>query len=203
MRHIRALERVALTGLFFACFVGKARAQGTEEAPPPETKVGVGGDLLFVIPLGTLGDATGPLIGPLVRGGYRVTPRVEITARAGYLFGLGKDRGGGATTSLSLIPLWVGARYFAIAPQAGPYAAGEVGLNLSQLHLDPDPGSIADDAKKLRARVGFDLGLGYVVSKTLPVDFRVQFTYLNLLGTETGDKAFLGLGLSMGYTFSL
>ena len=201
MCNIRVLAQVAVTSLFLAA---NAAAQGTQEAAPaPESKVSVGGDLLFVVPVGTLGDATGPLLGPLVRGGYRVTLPVEITARAGYLFGLGKDQGGGATTRLSMIPVWVGARYFVLDPHAGPYAAGEIGLNLLQLHLDPDPGSIADEAKKLRARVGFDLGFGYVVSKTLPIDFRVQFTHFNLLGTETGDKAFLGLGLSAGYTFAL
>jgi hypothetical protein len=152
--------------------------------------------------VGTLADASGLLVGPVLRGGYRVVPRVEITARAGYLFGFGKDRGGGNTTSVSFIPIWLGARYFVLDPHAGPYGAAEVGLNLSQLHLDPDPGSIADDAKALRARGGFNVGAGYVVSTRLPIDFRVQFMYFNVLGTETGDKPFLGLGLSAGYTFA-
>ena len=188
-----------LTGLFLTT---NATAQPADDAPKPETRIGIGGDVLIVVPFGTLSDASGPLLGPMVRGGYRVKPPLEITARAGYLFGFGKDRGRGTTTSESLLPIWVGARYFVLDPHAGPYGAAEVGLNLLQLHIDPDPGSVADDAKKLRARGGFDLGLGYVLSKRLPIDFRVQFTYFNLLGTETGDKAFLGLGLSAGYTFA-
>jgi hypothetical protein len=165
----------------------------------PEKKISVGGDVLVVIPLGTLADSTGLEIGPMVRAGYRVTPRVDLTLRAGYLFGFGKERGRN-TTSISVLPIAIGARFFILDPASGPYAAGEVCLNLSQLHLDPDPGNV-DLA--YRARVGFTLGGGYVISKSLPIDLRAQFTHFNLLGTETGNKPFFGLGISAGYTFAL
>lgn len=200
MRQIVALAVVGLVSLV-VLLPRPAFAQGGEDEPAK--KIGVGGDLVFVIPVGTLATASGPLLGPVLRVGYRITPRLEVTGRAGYLFGFGTNRGGGSSSSVSFIPIWAGARYFVMHPDAGLYAAGELGLNLSQLHLDPDPGSAADDAKKLRARVGFNLGVGYVISKALPLDFRVQFMHFNLLGTETGDKPFLGVGLSAGYTFQL
>lgn len=185
----------------------------TGEPPTPETRktepeseprrLGIGGDLLFVIPLGTLGDISGPLIGPVLRISRRVTPRVELMMRAGYLFGLSKDRGAGNSSSVTYVPIGLGGRYFVLRPHAGLYAGAEVGLNLSQLHLDPDPGAAADSAKKLRARVGYNLGVGYVISTALPIDFRIQLIHFNLLGTDTGDKPFVGLGLSAGYAFPI
>jgi len=99
MRKI--LTAAVLSG---ACLfnVNTAFAQG---APPPgapapshdahadeaDKKFGVGGDLLFLIPLGDLGNATGPQIGPVARFGYRVIPNLELTGRIGYLLGLKKD----------------------------------------------------------------------------------------------------------------
>ena len=52
-------------------------------------------------------------------------------------------------------------------------------------------------------RAGFNLGVGYVLSKDLPIDVRLQFSYLNLIGTGSGEPALMGLGLSAGYSFFL
>lgn len=174
----------------------------TEPESEPR-RLGIGGDLLFVIPLGTLGDISGPLIGPVLRISRRITPRVELMLRGGYLFGLSKDRGAGNSSSVAYVPIGLGGRYFVLRPHAGLYAGAEVGLNFSQLHLDPDPGGAADSAKKLRARVGYNLGVGYVISTGLPIDFRIQLMHFNLLGTDTGDKPFVGVGLSAGYAFPI
>lgn len=213
MRKILAIAGVALTSMLFT---GSAFAQGAPPPPPAGgapadssadegKKIGIGGDLQFVVPIGDLSDATGPLIGPLVRFGYRVIPPLELTGRIGYLFGIGKTPAGSTTSvSVSDIPVWVGGRYFFMEPRAGFYGAAEIGLNFLKPHLSPDPPSnpLTDELLKTRTRFGFNLGVGYVISEDLPIDIRAQFMDLNLLGTNTGETAQLGLGLSVGYTFS-
>jgi hypothetical protein len=170
----------------------------------PEKKLSVGGDLQFVLPVGNLSDATGPMIGVLGRVGYRVAPAAEVTGRIGFLYGLSKSRtidlGGFGSASfdygLNVIPVWVGGRYFFMAPDSGLYGAAEVGLNFLRPHVSG--GGTADGS----TRFGFDIGAGYVVSPELPIDFRIQLTHFNLLGTESGEKAALGIGISAGYTAS-
>lgn len=156
------------------------------------------------------------LLGPILRAGYRVTPRLELGLRAGILFGfnhaqaIAADDGSSYSTSQTLIPVWVGARYFFFRPNAGLYARAEIGLNLLQVHFHPDTAVNGDtsSAEKVHARGGFDVGAGWVVSEKLPIDIHVQFTYLNLLGTQTdaasgiSDDPFLGINLGVGYTLS-
>jgi hypothetical protein len=220
MRKILALSGVVLTSLMFT---GSALAQGAAPpAPPPggapaadgggdDKKIGIGGDLLFVLPLGDLGDASGPQIGPVLRGGYRVMPNLELTARLGFLLGLKKERSfaipglGTATVSsgFNLIPIWAGARYFFMEPQAGLYGAAELGLNI--LSPTVDNGNAGDSL----TRIGANAGVGYVISKELPIDIRAQFQIYNLLlkeeasagGITISEPTYFGLGISAGYTF--
>ena len=212
MRKILAIAGVALTSMLFT---GSAFAQG---APPPSPnaapgaptdastnedgkKIGIGVEGQFLLPLGDLGDFTGPLIGPLVRFGYRVTPPLELTARTGYLFGLSKDQGAGVSTSFSIIPIWAGARYFFMDPYAGLYGAAELALNLGSAKVDGGGLSQSSGA----TRIGFNLGAGYVISKDLPIDIRAQFSMINLLLKDDvlgqSEKTRFALGLSAGYTF--
>ena len=122
--------------------------------------------------------------------------------RTGYLFGFGKSQatglGGDVSTSVGILPIWGGARYFFMQPDAGLYAGAEVGLNLMMMSVSG--GGIS--ASNTEARLGYNLGAGYVISPELPIDFRVQFSHYNLLFTD-GESAFLGIGLSAGYTFNL
>ncbi len=211
MRKILAIAGVALTSMLFT---GSAFAQG---APPPspnaapgaptdastdeaDKKIGIGVEAQFLLPLGDLSDFTGPLIGPLVRFGYRVTPPLELTVRTGYLFGLSKDQGG-VKTSLSIIPIWAGARYFFMDPYAGLYGAAELALNLGSAKAE----FLGQSQSTGATRIGFNLGAGYVISKDLPIDIRAQFSMINLLLKDDvagqGEKTQLALGLSAGYTF--
>ncbi|MDB4936536.1 MAG: hypothetical protein JWP87_3508 [Labilithrix sp.] len=212
MRKILAIAGVALTSMLFT---GTAFAQG--EPPPPagstattapaggdsgdEKKIGIGVEAQVLIPIGDLGDVSGPLIGPLVRFGYRVTPPLELTVRTGYLFGLSKELSANVSTSLSIIPIWAGARYFFMEPQAGLYGAAEIALNLGTQKVDF--GGISGSTGF--TRLGFNVGAGYVISKELPIDIRAQFSMINLLLKEDvagGSEATqFALGLSAGYTF--
>jgi hypothetical protein len=197
-------------------FTGSAFAQGAPPPPPAggnapaesgggasdDKKMGLGVEAQFMLPVGDFGDATGPQIGPIVRFGYRVIPALELTARTGYLFGIGKTppnvpAGADASISVSNIPIWLGARYFFMDAPAGFYGAAELAINLMTTHVSAGPIS---DSKGL-TREGFNVGAGYVISKDLPIDIRAQFSYLNLLGTETGETGAYAIGISAGYTF--
>jgi hypothetical protein len=218
MRKILAMTGIAITSMLFT---GSAFAQGappTTGTPAPgaptdthtdeaDKKIGLGIEAQFLIPLGDFGKASGPLIGPLVRFGYRVIPNLELTARLGYLFGLGKTPDGapaGADVSVhtNLIPIWIGGRYFIMEPYAGLYGAAEIGVNLLSAG-----GSVAGKSidSKSSTREGFNLGVGYVISKDLPIDIRAQFSMLNLLGKDStagvDEPTAIAIGISAGYTF--
>jgi hypothetical protein len=154
-----------------------------------------------MLPLGDFGKVTGPQIGPLVRIGYRVIPQLELTGRVGYLFGLSKSRSipllGDLNYSVSNIPIWVGARYFFMDAPAGLYGAGELAINLMSAKAEAGGQSTSTSI----TREGVNLGVGYVISKELPIDIRAQFSVLNLLGKETNESTFTALGVSAGYTF--
>jgi hypothetical protein len=219
MRKILAIAGVALTSMLFT---GSAFAQG---APPPspnaapgaptdahtdeaDKKIGLGVEGQFMLILGDIGKQTGPQIGPIVRFGYRVIPNLELTARTGYLFGLGKTPDGapsGVSTSISNIPIWLGARYFFMEPYAGLYGSAELAVNLMTIHSSGNVGGVDFSGSKGFTREGFNLGVGYVISKDLPIDFRAQLSMLNLLGKDSApgvdEPTALAIGLSAGYTF--
>jgi hypothetical protein len=176
---------------------GVARADGADD----DKKITVGGDVQLVIPFSDMANATGPQIGALVRGGYRVIPPLEITGRIGYLAGLSKSQGTiegvPYSTSISNVPIWLGARYFFMNAPAGLYGAAEIAVNIMTANASAGGSSHGTGI----TREGFNLGAGYVVSKELPIDVRLQLSDFNLLGTSSGEKALLGIGLSAGYSF--
>jgi hypothetical protein len=163
-------------------------------------KIGLGGDVLFMLPLGDMSDGTGPLIGAAVRGGYYVMPEFEAYVRVGYQFGLSKtqDLGplGSVKTSLSNIPIYVGGRYFLMDPGSGLYGQAELGANL--LKASSEGGGVTVNGD-MQTRFGFNAGAGYVVSKELPINIGAQFNYLNLLGTESGETGLFGVTVQAGY----
>jgi hypothetical protein len=178
------------------------------EAAPSggDKKFTVGADLLFVLPVADMSNVTGPQIGPLLRVGYRVMPPLEVTARVGYLFAFGKSQNPTplttGSTSLTDIPVWLGARYYLGDAPAGLYAAAEIGVNFLTARATINPGNVQLSSGDTRG--GFNLGVGYVISKDLPIDVRLQYSYFNLVGANTGpngDGTLMGIGLSVGYSF--
>ena len=77
MRRTMMAAGIVSVGLAVA---GVARADGADDK-----KISVGADVQLVIPFSDMANATGPQIGALVRGGYRVIPPLEVTGRIGYL----------------------------------------------------------------------------------------------------------------------
>lgn len=185
---------------------------------------GVEGQML--VPVGDLSEDSGLLLGPNVRFGYRVARPVELTVSAGYLFGLTKSRGTSPIQGeggLNLVPFMVGGRFF-FFPEAekeresdrdrgnahrysGLYLSTEIGLNLLIPKAEDAAGKSVENLDT-RPRFGGNAGLGYIISKRLPIDLRAQFSLLNLFGKEDqvnglpiNEKTLYGIGLSAGYTF--
>lgn len=187
-------------------------------------RVSLGVEAQMLVPVGDLSEGSGLLFGPLVRFGYRVARPLELTASAGYLFGLTKDtstapiQGSGG---LNLVPLMVGGRFFffpdaegesqadrdrgAASRYSGLYLSTEIGLNLIIPKAEINGKSVEN--LDTRARFGGNFGLGYILSKRLPIDVRAQFSLLNLFGKEDqvqgvqiDEKTLYGIGVSAGYT---
>lgn len=193
---ILAAGLLAASAVVFSVSAARADDSGSMD----DKKITVGADAQFILPVGDMSNATGPQIGALLRGGYRVIPPLEITARIGYLAGLSKSQGssaiGNVSSSISNIPLWVGARYYFMDAPAGLYGAAELGFNFQQVSASVGGVSASQGA----TREGFNLGVGYVISQDLPIDIRAQYSYFNLLGTQSGETAEMGIGLSVGYS---
>jgi len=196
--------RFGLLLLFTACsFVASspppAFAAEREDAPR-EKKASLGADLGYLVPVGAFAKFAGPSIGPLVRGGYRVTPRLELTLRTGFLLGLSAGSGlrtpfgfeGAARTST--VPVWAGARLFVMDPNEGLYVSAESGLNI-----------MLPESKEMRLRWGANGGVGFVFDKSIPVDLRAQVAVMNLLEDMPRDagleRTYVALAMSLGYTF--
>ncbi|MDB4943619.1 MAG: hypothetical protein JWP97_3153 [Labilithrix sp.] len=166
-------------------------------------RIGVGVDALFVLPLAELGETTGPLGGPVLRFGYRVVPRLELALRAGYLFGIAR-RSAGADVRVDILPLWVGARFFAWRPFKGPYVALEGGMNSILPKISPPPTTrTAERFVELRRRFGGNVGAGWLFSEKLPIDVRVQVMVLNLIGRNEDLNEGLNVALSVGAGYTL
>lgn len=200
-----------------------AQADGTKPTPPPPTpgitplpgapsdpstneadkRIGVGIDGMFLLPLGNYADQTGPLVGPVLRFGYRFVPRLETSIRAGYLFAIAKDQGNGVRTSLDLMPIWLELRLFLTNAFIGPYVSAAFGMNMYLPLVEPPlPGPQGDKITELRRRFGANLGFGYVVSSSFPIDVRAQLIMPNLIGQDAAlkEKTHIGVSLGIGYT---
>jgi Outer membrane protein beta-barrel domain len=190
--------RSSLVALATALVVSLLLPQTASAKPTAGKKLSLGADLLFVAPVGDLADLSGPLIGPVVRGGYLVKPGFEVNGRIGYLFGSKKDQFFGLFDSrISDLPVWLGARYFFRDTPVGPYAGAELGLNVMRGSLGLSGTGLS--ASSSFTRLGANLQAGYVISPDVPIDLRLQVHYLNLLGGDD-RRALLGVGVSAGYT---
>lgn len=187
-----------------SAFAGAPGPKGGGGPPGPGSGgggkgAGIGADVELVLPVGELGDSTGPLIGALLHAGYRVAAPFEFTIRAGFLHGLWKDAEP-SPLAMSVLPVRAGARYFFMDPPAGLYGAAEFAMNVLLPSTDLPDGYKALDPL---VRFGVNLGIGYVISKSAPIDFRLQFMMLNPILAEENEAHDYGLGMSVGFTVPL
>lgn len=153
----------------------------------PDTKMQLGADAAFVLPLGNFSDAAGVGLGALLRYEYNVIPQLNITGRAGFIYHLSKDLPLGST-KLWTIPILVGAKYD-IAQ--GFYGAAELGLFYNHVSVDvPGFGSASDTTTKF----GGGVAAGYRFGD---LEARVGLQWWDL--GHMSDT--MGLVASVGYSF--
>ncbi len=183
-----------------------AGASITHDVQAGDNMVGI--DFATLIPVDDFGDRTGPLLGPLLHLELPSNTALALTARAGYLFGLSTDTNAGiaglasgeASSRVSVIPVWAGAKAYFMGKPEGPYAAVEIGLNYMMLRTD---GCVtitgfrrcADFEDDNSAEFGMNLGLGY---RYRQLDLRSSLAMLDL---GNAGKT-MGLLFSAGISFA-
>ena len=186
-----------------------ARAFADETAPPPagapapetpvaaaagqtgaETKIQLGADGAFVLPLGNFSNAANAGIGALIRGEYSVMPKLNITGRLGFVYYLTKDQG--FDYKFWNIPVLVGAKYD-IAQ--GFYGAAEAGLFLNHASATVSiPGFGSASSSNTETDFGATITAGYRMGD---LDARVGLQWADL--GHAGDT--MGLMVNVGYSF--
>lgn len=160
----------------------------------------VGADGAVVLPVGNLSDATGLMLGPLLRLEYPVTGNVTVTGRAGYLYGLRKElsvMGSKAKYGVSDIPVWGGVEYYFGEGGQGLYLGGEAGLNFLSFSVDTDgdPAYGGGSSSSSETKLGMTAGAGF---RAGDLDFRGGLAIFDL--GHAGDS--MGVMASVGYSFA-
>lgn len=195
MRKLIGLGLALVTGLV------STAALAQEAAPAVEADKGqaaVGADVGILLPLGNLGDATGLMLGGLVKLEYPISPALEVTGRVGYFYGLSKEPVPGFKQSWSNIPIWAGARYFFGGARDGAYAGAELGLNMISWKQEvPAIGGLipGGSLSGSSTEVGLNGSVGYKIGD---LDLRGTLHFLDI--GHPGDT--MGLGLTAGYSFA-
>jgi hypothetical protein len=161
----------------------------------------LGADVLVTAPVEALADGSGPLVGASLRGGVYAAPDIEVSLRVGYQRGLNKEVGSflGApiTHALDDLALLVGARAYVLQPRAGLYADVEIGPRL--LSLRSYTVATAEASSETLLRGGGNVGVGYLISKAIPIDIGVQLAVFNLAGRSRFEGVALGVTTHLGY----
>lgn len=195
---------------------GEARAEGAVRPPlgaDDGLKIGVGVDATVIVPVGEFMDESGPIVGGTLRLGYDVSRQLQAYVRVGYEHGLSSTKTGAylsmdtlgleretVKVAIDVIPITFGGRYFLMRPTTGLYGSAELGLNILRAHRQSPRLGTDDDST---ARIGANLGAGYVISRDLPINIGVQIAYLNLLGTDGDESAQIGMSAQLGYELRL
>jgi hypothetical protein len=150
---------------------------GMTNAQPGKIKLGVGP--YVGIPMGSFGDVASVGFGGMVEGQYDFGSQLVGTVDVGYLSFSGKDitlfAGQTVKYSTSIVPIWVGAKYY-FSPAF--YGVANLGLNMISFtvpgytynyfgftYTTPDQ-SVSD------SKFGFQIGVGYDMGN---LDFSVRY----------------------------
>lgn len=180
--------------------VAVATGDAAEERPraEKEKRWNVARDVAAVVPVGLGSNDAGPMIGPLVRIGFEATPSIEVGVRSGYLYGLDKPISDDRVTALSSIPIVVTVRWFVLGKSVGPYLAAEGGASLLRRRYrslgESELLSLDFDAQESKWTASATAGIGWVVSRKVPIDLRGEVAAVDLV---TGRAA---VGATAGWT---
>lgn len=155
-------------------------------------------DFGVAVPVGKLAETAAAMYGPIVRLGFHIDDRFEVAVRAGYQRGFDKEVAG-VTGSLSSLPIGAGARWFFFGNRELLYAGLEVGVTVFR-HKHTARTSFFDvSADATWVRPSADVALGFVWSRTTPIDLRAQVSSLDLI-SRGGPTGALAVGVTAGYS---
>jgi len=161
--------------------LGFTSAASAEE----ESKLSVAADAAIVVPLGDWADFTGIGIGPIIRAGFEIQEKLQVTGRVGYIYHLPKDAGGIDLSTAELLLLG-GARY-----DVGP-ALIDVATGINKWTVK------VGDASNSETRIPLMLGASVPLGK---IEVGGSLFIPNLLLTEDGEDMQMGLMATAGYSF--
>jgi hypothetical protein len=159
-------------------------------ATAPASKMLLGADGAFVLPLGNFSNLANAGVGALVRFEYNVIPNLNLTGHLGFVYYLTKDQGIGY--KFWNIPALVGARYD-IAQ--GFYGAAEAGLFFNHASATLTiPGFGTMSSSNTENDFGAVVAAGYRMGD---LDARVGLQWVDL--GHASDT--MGLTVNVGYSF--
>jgi hypothetical protein len=141
---------------------------GLSNAQPTKLKFGVGP--YIGLPLGTFSDITSVGFGGLVQGELDLAPQWVGTASVGYLSFSGKTVSGFSYGNWSIVPVWVGGKYF-FTPNV--YGAAQIGLNFISYTQHVSFFGFNSDVSVSDTKFGFNVGVGYDLGQW---DFLVRYS---------------------------
>lgn len=152
-----------------------------------------------MLPIGTFSDYAGVGVGALLGLNHRLTDRLDLTGRVGFVYHFSKDYNALGSHGLSEVPILAGVRYtFLPSAAGGLYGSGELGLSLlvqratvSAGLLSKEPVSTSDSTVKL----SMALGAGYAYEN---FDLRGSLLMLDVGNLDTT----IGLMATVGYSFA-
>lgn len=110
------------------------------------------------LPMGTFGDAYNMGLGGTVRYDAAINDNLSWTASAGYISYGGKNLPSGYSSTISMIPIVGGIKYYFTESNAGFYGAADIGFFITSASYDiPGFGSGSTSETKF----GLTPGVGY------------------------------------------
>jgi hypothetical protein len=152
-------------------------------------------DFGIAVPVGELAEQAATMYGPIVRLGWHPNDSVELGLRAGYQRGFEKESGG-VTRATSTIPVYLTTRWFPFGDRSGPYGGLDVGVNVFREKTSPRSSFFDVSADATWARPSANAGVGWVWSRAVPIDLRVQLASLDLVAPAES----LTIGVVGGYS---
>lgn len=177
-----------------------AASSGGAAADAGGKKNAIGADVGALIPVGNLGNATSLMLGGLVKYEMEVSPKIGVTGRVGYFFGLSKSLGP-VKYSMSDLPIWVGGRYYFMGGNEGVHLGAEIGLNYLFAHVSGYSETVqgitisVPSSTSSKAYFGFNIPVGYKIGD---LDIQAQYSMLDL--GHAGDSQ--AVGITVGYNFA-
>lgn len=178
------------------------------------------------LPMGSFGDGAGIGFGGTLRYEFPLGDKMGLSGTAGYMIFSGKDitvSGGGIIpdqtfkgSSMGMIPIQAGFKYYFMEAQDGFYAMAELGVHIGMVsgsdYTDPITGITVEGESSSSTNLSYAPSIGYHLAN---LDFGLRYqlfsqksesvTYDPLTGFPTGTESTTStgsyIGLRVAYVF--